>query len=176
MTSNSPHSTCPNNNDGVHVVTHNTPLPSNFVFQSIMNPEAWRFLGIDIDKVEKASYREPKGKFEVTEDDLKILRFAQQTMMQRYEMMEKYSVLRYEDVPDFAVPDGKHTKLRLHVSPWTMQEMEDAETDKGSNGAVAVRIIGSIARLGAPAGVDLILPMAPSRYSFTDTQSNEDTF
>lgn len=176
MTSFSVSNNCANceNHDFTEAVSNK--LPRNFVAQTIMDPSAWRFLGVDLGKVEKASYREPKGKFEVTEDDLKILRFAQQTMMQRYEMMEKYSVLRYEDVPDFAVPDGKHTKLRLHVSPWTMQEMEDAETDKGSNGAVAVRIIGSIARLGAPAGVDLILPMAPSRYSFTDTQSNEDTF
>lgn len=158
MTSNSPHSNCPNNNDGVHVVTHNTPLQSNFVFQSIMAPEAWRFLGIDINKVEKATYQPAsKGKFEVSEDDLKVLRFAQDTMMQRYKLMEACNVDEYADVPTSELADGEHTTLRVCVSSGALDQAQDIQLEEGSREDEAVKIIASIARLGGSAGVDLIL-------------------
>lgn len=158
MTSNSPHSNCPNNNDGVHDVTHNTPLQSNFVFQSIMNPDVWRFLGIDINKVEKATYKPVStGKFEVTDDDLnKVLRFAQDTMMQRYKLMEACGVDEYADVPASELADGKHTTLRVYVSSGWIIQVQDMKLEDGSREDEAVKIIGSIARLGGSAGIDLI--------------------
>lgn len=158
MTSNSPHSNCPNNNNGVHVVTHNTPLQSNFVFQNIMNPEAWRFLGIDINKVEKATYQPTStGKFEVSEDDLKALRFAQDTMMQRYKLMEACGVDEYADVPVSELADGKHTTLGVCVSSGWLIQVQGMKLDDSSREDEAVKIIGSIARLGGSAGIDLIL-------------------
>lgn len=158
MTSNSPHSTCPNNNDGVHVVTHNTPLQSNFVFQSIMNPEAWCFLGIDINKVEKATYQPAStGKFEVSEDDLKVLRFAQDTMMQRYKLMEACDVDEYADVPTSELADGKHTTVRLCVPSGWLLQAQDIELVEGSREDEAIKIIASIGRLGDSVGIDLIL-------------------
>lgn len=158
MTSNSLHADCPNDNDGVHDVTHNTPLQSNFVFQRIMDPDAWRFLGIDINKVEKATYQPAStGKFEVSEDDLKVLRFAQDTMMQRYKLMEAYDVDEYADVLTSELADGKHTTVRLCVPSGWLLQAQDIELVEGSREDEAIKIIASIGRLGSSAGIDLIL-------------------
>lgn len=43
--------------DGKHTITYNGALQRNFVFQSIMNPNHWKHLGVDLNKVERASYR-----------------------------------------------------------------------------------------------------------------------
>lgn len=42
---------------GKPTVTYNGALQRNFVFQSIMNPNHWKHLGVDLSKVEFASYR-----------------------------------------------------------------------------------------------------------------------
>ena len=100
-------------------------------------------------------------------------------MMDRYKMMEEFSVHEYKDIPGSALPDGKNTRLRLELSPSTAQAISKPnvdEVEEGSNEQEAIRIIGSIARLGEPAEIELILPIMPSWYSFTDDQSDEDTF
>ena len=133
MTSNSDNTDRLNSDNGALGEEHNGILPSNFVFQSIMNPEAWRSLGIDIDKVEKATYQPaPKGKFEVSDDDLKVLRFAQETMMQRYEMMEACGVDEYANVPASELADGKHTTLRVCVSSGALDQAQDIQLEEGS--------------------------------------------
>lgn len=43
--------------DGKPTVTYNGALQRNFVFQSIMRPDHWKHLGVDLKKVERASYR-----------------------------------------------------------------------------------------------------------------------
>lgn len=43
--------------DGKPTVTYNGALHRNFVFQSIMNPNHWKHLGVDLNKVEFATYR-----------------------------------------------------------------------------------------------------------------------
>lgn len=43
--------------DGKPTVTYNGALHRNFVFQSIMRPDHWKHLGVDLKKVERASYR-----------------------------------------------------------------------------------------------------------------------
>lgn len=47
----------PDSGDGKPTVTYNGALQRNFVFQSIMNPNHWKHLGVDLNKVERASYR-----------------------------------------------------------------------------------------------------------------------
>lgn len=42
---------------GKPTVTYNGALQRNFVFQSIMNPNHWKHLGVDLNKVEFATYR-----------------------------------------------------------------------------------------------------------------------
>lgn len=43
--------------DGKPTITYNGALQRNFVFQSIMNPNHWKHLGVDLNKVEFATYR-----------------------------------------------------------------------------------------------------------------------
>ena len=43
--------------DGKPTVTYNGALQRNFVFQSIMRPDHWKHLGVDLNKVEFATYR-----------------------------------------------------------------------------------------------------------------------
>lgn len=43
--------------DGKPTVTYNGALHRNFVFQSIMRPDHWKHLGVDLNKVEFATYR-----------------------------------------------------------------------------------------------------------------------
>lgn len=43
--------------DGKPTVTYNGALQRNFVFQSIMRPDHWKHLGVDLNKVELATYR-----------------------------------------------------------------------------------------------------------------------
>lgn len=43
--------------DGKPTVTYNGALQRNFVFQSIMRPDHWKHLGVDLKKVELATYR-----------------------------------------------------------------------------------------------------------------------
>lgn len=43
--------------DGKPTITYNGALQRNFVYQSIMRPHHWKSLGVDLDKVEFASYR-----------------------------------------------------------------------------------------------------------------------
>lgn len=43
--------------DGKPIRTYNNALHQNFVFQSIMRPDHWKHLGVDLKKVEFATYR-----------------------------------------------------------------------------------------------------------------------
>lgn len=47
----------PDSGGGKPTVTYNGALQRNFVFQSIMNPNHWKHLGVDLNKVEFATYR-----------------------------------------------------------------------------------------------------------------------
>lgn len=47
----------PDSGGGKPTVTYNGTLHRNFVFQSIMRPDHWKHLGVDLKKVEFASYR-----------------------------------------------------------------------------------------------------------------------
>lgn len=47
----------PDSGDGKPTVTYNGALQRNFVFQSIMRPDHWKHLGVDLNKVEFATYR-----------------------------------------------------------------------------------------------------------------------
>ena len=153
-------------NDGVSIVTHNSVLQRNFVFQCIMRPNAWRFLGIDLKKVELSVYRPyvpvVLGIATTLDDALTILRFCQQTMMQRYELMEKHGVQDYVDLPP--LPEGDRQRLLTMVDEAAeLLSPTGVKTDEGKADDLlkgeALTLIGSIARLGRAAGVHLILAM-----------------
>lgn len=89
---------------GDAVLTHNSVVQRNIIFGTILRPDAWRFLGIDLKKVELSAYRAYSnvvlGIATELEDALTVLRFAQQTMMKRYSEMEQLGVNNFLDLPE----------------------------------------------------------------------------
>lgn len=89
---------------GHAVVTHNSVVQRNIIFATIMRPDSWRFLGIDLKKVELSVFRAYSnvvlGIATELEDALTVLRFSQQTMMKRYAEMEQLGVNNFLDLPE----------------------------------------------------------------------------
>lgn len=90
--------------NGASVVSHNSVVQRNIIFGTILRPESWRFLGIDLKKVELSAFRAYSnvvlGIATTLEDALTVLRFAQQTMMKRYAEMEQLGVNNFLDLPE----------------------------------------------------------------------------
>lgn len=86
------------------VLTHNSVVQQNIIIGCILRPESWRFLGIDLKRVELSGFQKysevVQGIATVLEDALTILRFAQQTMMKRYEDMESIGVNDFLNLPE----------------------------------------------------------------------------
>lgn len=132
--------------------------PLNFYL--LINREAWRrFLGNDLDADDGVPYMPAsERKFRVLESELDLLRFVEETMEQRYIIMESNGVIRWSDVPASAIANGKHTRLRV-VLPrvlWDVAPVLESDFESDSKEAEAVHIIGAIARNGHHAGVELI--------------------
>lgn len=153
--------------DGISIVSHNSVLQRNFVFQCIMRPNDWCFVGIDLKKVELSVYRPYTpvvlGIATDLESALTVLRFSQQTMMQRYELMEEHQKQDYADLPK---PEGDMGYKRLMVMVDEAAELlspSGVKTEEGKNDDLlkgeALTLIGSIARLGRASGVHLVVAM-----------------
>lgn len=91
-------------NSGNAIISHNSVIQRNIIFSCILRPESWKFLGIDLKKVELSSFRAYSnvilGIATTIEDALTVLRFAQQTMMKRYAEMEQLGVNNFLDLPE----------------------------------------------------------------------------
>lgn len=89
---------------GNAIVSHNSVVQRNIILGCILRPDSWRFLGIDLKKVELSSFRAYSnvvlGIGTELEDALTILRFGQQTMMKRYAEMEQLGVNNFLDLPE----------------------------------------------------------------------------
>lgn len=88
---------------GASFLSHNSVAQRNIVFGCILRPDNWRFLGIDLKRVELSSYRAYSnvvlGIATTLEDALTVLRFAQTTMMKRYTEMETLGINNFLDLP-----------------------------------------------------------------------------
>lgn len=139
-------------------VTHNSVLQRNIVFACILRPESWSFVGVDLKKVELTPYIRYSnvvlGVATTLENAVEVLRFAQQTMMKRYEMMTQLEVKNFLDLPE------KGRALLVMVDEYaeaaspTGGKSEQAKEDDAMKGEVQM-IVGSIARLGRAAGVHM---------------------
>lgn len=145
---------------GVSIVSHNSVLQRNVALACIMRPQSWRFLGIDLKMVELSSLNAYSnvvlGIATNVEDALSILRFAQQTMMKRYDEMAKLGI------NDFNKLTGDRQGLMVMVDEMgELLSTSGVKTDEGKAEdelkGEAKMIIGSIARLGRAAGVHLLL-------------------
>ena len=146
--------------DGVSLVSHNSVLQRNVALACIMRPQSWRFLGIDLKMVELSSLNAYSnvvlGIATNVEDALSVLRFAQQTMMKRYDEMSQLGI------NDFNKLTGDRQGLMVMVDEMgELLSTSGVKTDEGKAEdelkGEAKMIIGSIARLGRAAGVHLLL-------------------
>lgn len=146
--------------DGVSVVSHNSVIQRNIIMGCILRPESWRFIGIDLKKVELSAYRAYSnvvlGIATELEDALTVLRFAQTTMMKRYQEMESVGESNFLDMPNH----GPALMVMIDeagelLSPSGVKNDEGKLQDELKGEAQV--IIGSIARLGRAAGVHLVI-------------------
>lgn len=89
---------------GQSFLSHNSVAQRNIVFGCILRPESWRFIGIDLKRVELSVYRAYSnvvlGIATTLEDAVIVLRFAQQTMMKRYGELEALGLNNFLDLPN----------------------------------------------------------------------------
>lgn len=88
--------------NGNHVSSHNSVMQRNIIIGCILRPKNWRFIGIDLKRVELSSYRAYSnvvlGIATTLEDAVTCLRFAQETMMKRYKEMEDLGVQNFTEL------------------------------------------------------------------------------
>lgn len=146
--------------DGQSIISHNSVVQRNIIFGCILRPDSWRFLGIDLKKVELSSYRAYSnvvlGIATTIEDALTVLRFASETMMKRYAELEQLGLNNFLDLPE----KGQALMVMVDeagelLSPSGVKT-EEGKADDELKGEASM-IIGSIARLGRAAGVHLII-------------------
>lgn len=143
---------------GSAFVTHNSVLQRNIVFACILRPQSWSFVGVDLKKVELTPYIRYSnvvlGIATTLENAVEVLRFAQQTMMKRYEMMTQLEVKNFLDLPE------KGRALLVMVDEYaeaaspTGSKTDEGKEDDAMKGEIQM-IVGSIARLGRAAGVHM---------------------
>lgn len=89
---------------GDAIVSHNSVSQRNIILGCVLRPDSWRFLGIDLKKVELSSWRAYSnvvlGVATTIDDALTVLRFAQQTMMKRYAELEQLGLNNFLDLPE----------------------------------------------------------------------------
>lgn len=104
------------NPDGKNLLTHNSVVQRNIVFSCIMRPKNWRFLGIDLKRVELSAYKKYSevvlGIATTLEDAITVLRFASQLMMTRYEEMESQGYNNIIDMP------GDHPAILIMIDEY----------------------------------------------------------
>lgn len=90
--------------DGKSIVSHNSVVQRTIIISTILRPNAWRFLGIDLKKVELSQFRKYSnvvlGIATTLEDAITVLRFAQETMMKRYAELEQLGLNNFLDLPE----------------------------------------------------------------------------
>lgn len=135
-------------------------LQRNIIFHCIQHSDRWKFLGVDLKRVEL----DPYAKYEDTvlgiakdlADGVEVMRYARDAMMERYEEMEKMGVNHFMQLPSpppalMVMVDEAYMFMAPNGGKTDQQKEEDQ-----LHGEATV-IIGEIARLGRAAGVHLVL-------------------
>lgn len=146
------------------VPTHNSVLQRNLIFHCIQHNDMWRFLGVDVKRVEL----KPFAKYSQTvlgigtnlEDGVQIVQYAKEVMETRYEEMEEKGVNHFKDLLD---DNGRppYAIMLMVDEAYMFMATEGAKTDEGKmrdqlHGDAGV-MLGEIARLGRAAGIHLVL-------------------
>lgn len=141
-------------------------LQRNILFHCIQHNDMWRFLGVDVKRVELSPYAKYKntvlGIGTSLEDGAEIVAYAKKQMEDRYEHMESVGVNHFLDLPKD--PSGKlpyYAILLMIDEAFMFMGLEGNKTDEGKARdelhGQASSMIGDIARLGRAAGVHLVI-------------------
>ena len=139
-------------------------IQRNIIFHCIQHNDMWRFLGVDLKRVELSRFRRYTktvlGIATDLEQGVEVCRYAHDVMMERYAKMEEAGVnifldmINEEGKPDYAI-------MLMIDEAFMFMSPEGNKTEEGkvrdAMHAEASQLIGDIARLGRAAGVHLVL-------------------
>lgn len=142
------------------IPTHNSTLQRNIIAHCIQFPNDWRFVGIDVKRVELSPFKryEPvvMGVALDVPDGTEIIRYAKEEMMKRYDKMEKAGVTNFADLPE-----KMHALMIMVDETYMFLATSGNKTDEGKEEDAlkgeSSKLIGEIARLGRAAGVHIVL-------------------
>jgi len=140
--------------------TGKSVIQRNIIFHCLQHPDKWRFLGIDLKRVELS----PFIKYDPTvmgiatnvADGGEMVRYVQNEMLRRYSEMEEIGVHNFQDLtnpPPAIMLMIDETYAFLATSGIKTNEAREEDSIKGE----AAKTLGEIARLGRAAGIHLVL-------------------
>jgi hypothetical protein len=142
--------------------TGKSVLQRNIVFHVIQHNDRWRFLGVDLKRVELTPYNKykktVKGIATDVEQGLEVLKYAYNDMMDRYKMMEERNVnnlMDLDDPPYCLLIMVDEATMFLGASGSKTDEGKAEDAMKGE----AADLVGKILRLGRAAGVHMVIAM-----------------
>lgn len=135
-------------------------IQRTIIFHCIQHSDRWRFLGIDLKRVELPRYKKYSdvvlGVASTDEDAVEVMRFGSDEMMRRYELMENTGAdhfMKLED-PPFALMIMVDEAYMAMAT--TGVKSEEGKLKDELHGEIT-SLIGDIARLGRAAGVHLVV-------------------
>lgn len=142
------------------IPTHNSTLQRNIIAHCIQFPNDWRFVGIDVKRVELSPFKQYEpvvmGVALDVPDGTEIIRYAKEEMMTRYDKMEKAGVTNFADLPE-----KMHALMIMVDETYMFLATSGNKTDEGKEEDAlkgeSSKLIGEIARLGRAAGVHIVL-------------------
>lgn len=140
-------------------------IQRNIIFHCIQHNDMWRFLGVDLKRVELSRFRRYTktvlGIATDLEEGVEIVKYAHDVMMERYRKMEEAGVTIFLDMVDEKTGKPEYAILLMIDEAFMFMSPEGNKTEEGKARdmmhAEASQVLGDIARLGRAAGVHLVL-------------------
>lgn len=141
-------------------VSHNSVTQRTIVFATILRSDKYRFLGVDMKRVELSAYRKYShavlGVATDLPDATTTIQFGVRTMMERYEEMEHIGAT------DYFGTDDHGPALLIMVDEWAQLTGKEAGSGDEAKGRQQLKdeIVGNvqqITQLGRAAGVIMIV-------------------
>lgn len=142
--------------------TGKSVLQRNIVFHTIQHNYRWRFIGIDLKRVELTPYNKYKktvlGIATEVEQGLEVLRYVNNEMTDRYKMLENQgqnNVIDMENPPYHLLVMIDEATMFLGASGSKTEEGKAEDAMK----AEAADLVGKILRLGRACGIHMVIAM-----------------
>jgi len=136
----------------------------SLILHTLLHSDEWRFMGIDLKKVELSPYKKYTKVVLDIGDDLRsgveVIEAAYKEMMKRYEAMESQGFNYFKDLKDDKDEELPAIMVMLDEASMFLS-LEGIQTDEGiiTDGLhmQAQHLVGTIARLGRAAGIHLAI-------------------